>query len=171
MAQKAPQVLSLTPTSTAGEDNSSSSINTAIPSTSPVLQAPKSPRSAFKFSSKQTRSYGDQPSMQVADQQSTQSGLPTSPSVASFQNQLSTPAQSERHAPDRPVRSGFFSNYKSARTDRMRATSANRQVAEGRMSADGDRPMISEQASAPEVGQYGKACIGSTRVKYSARMC
>lgn len=148
MARKSsPQPLTLTDPNTANAEVR----DTFNDQRSPLSpKTPKSPRSPFRFTSKRGQADGDQPLMQVSDLQPPRATLPPSTTVSlpSLQQVSGAPEAHDRQERERerPVRSGFFSNYKASKSSsRLQNAEAAKQLAEDSMSRDGRPSEVSSQ--------------------------
>jgi hypothetical protein len=115
-------------------------------------KSPKSPRSPFRFNtSKKTQS--DQPLMQTADSQPTQTNLPPSASLSSIQSYTPASGKPEK---ERPTRTGFFSNYKASKSSsRLQHNPDVAKLGPEDMSRDTDRPAMSGKVSSKENSRSG----------------
>jgi hypothetical protein len=120
-------------------------------------KSPRSPRSPFKFTSSKK---GEEPSMQPPETQTPRATLPssqTTPSLSTTQQSSVASAGHDKQDQDRPVRSGFFSNYKASKSSsRLQNSDTVRQVPEDSMSRDTDRPTaMSGKVSSQETAKAG----------------
>ncbi|RFU26172.1 hypothetical protein B7463_g10177, partial [Scytalidium lignicola] len=111
-------------------------------------RSPKSPRIPFSFPSKRSRSQGGNLALQIPDveqpsqAEASQAAATAVASASAAQEQLrpSTSAQ-EKTDPERPARTGFFSNYKNSKSSSRLHT--ERKNTEQNMSRDNDPPQLS----------------------------
>jgi len=136
--------------------------------------SPKSPRSPFKFSSSKK---GEEPSMQPPETQTPRATFPSSqppPSLSTTQQISVASAGHDKQDRDRPVRSGFFSNYKASKSSsRLQNSDTVRQFPEDSMSRDTDRPTaMSGKVSSQETAKAGTTIFVSPRVfKFQSLTC
>lgn len=158
-----PQPLAISPTSLNDEEND---IIEPGPKSAPSLRSPKSPRSPFRFSTKLGQGFGDQPSMQPAEEHEHRrnfSSSPPTPSQPSFQQPSGSGRQEGRSRGQEqarpstsPGKGGFFSNYKASKSSsRLQPVNTIRQVTEETMSRDTDRPIASTKVASSEARRRG----------------
>ena len=158
-----PQPLAISPTSLNDEEND---IIEPGPKSAPSLRLPRSPRSPFRFSTKLGQGFGDQPSMQPAEEHEQRrnfSSSPTTPLQPSFQQPSGSGRQEGRSRGQEQVRpstspgkGGFFSNYKASKSSsRLQPVNTIRQVTEETMSRDTDRPIASTKVASSDARRRG----------------
>jgi hypothetical protein len=126
------------------------------PRTPLSLKSPKSPKSPpFRFNrSKKPQSdfAFEAPSMQAAEQNQPPSNLPPSEPSSSFQQY---PAAGQENQ-ERPAKTGFFSNYKAAKSSsRLQNSESAQPVTEDNMSRDTERPGMAGKVSIKETRRAG----------------
>jgi len=119
------------------------------------VKSPKSPRSPFRFNSSK-KSQSELPSMQAAEPYQPRSNLPPSQSLSSLQQYTAAAGGQENQERERPAKSGFFSNYKAAKSSsRLQNSDSARPVTEDSMSRDADRPTMAGKVSSKETKRAG----------------
>jgi hypothetical protein len=119
------------------------------------VKSPKSPRSPFRFNSSK-KSQSELPSMQAAEPYQPRSNLPPSQSLSSLQQYTAAAGGQENQERERPAKSGFFSNYKAAKSSsRLQNSDSAPPVTEDSMSRDADRPTMAGKVSSKETKRAG----------------
>lgn len=119
------------------------------------VKSPKSPRSPFRFNSSK-KSQSEFPSMQAAEPYQPPSNFPPSQSSSSLQQFTPAVGGQENQERERPAKTGFFSNYKAAKSSsRLQNSDSARPVTEDNMSRDTDRPSMAGRVSSKETKRTG----------------
>ena len=167
MARKStPQPLNLAEPTTVNDERDllDSPISPSTPS------SPKSLRSPFRFTGtkKGLQIQGDQSLRAVDPRRNPTANLPlsqTTGSLSTLQSSSAVSSGEERQERDRPVRTGFFSNYKASKSlSRLQPQDAARRVSEESMSRDTDHPQMSGKVSSQEVTRSGTTHLVSSRL-------
>jgi hypothetical protein len=159
MARKSnPQPLILTEPSLVQNEQNFLDLDT--PRSPMSLKSPKSPRSPFKFTTKKPQP--EQPPMQAAEpQQQSRTEFPHSQTAPALHIFSAGGEEQRQERPERPTRTGFFSNYKASKSSSRLQNSENKTVVAEDMSRDTDRPAMSGKVSAQEAARNGKTFLVS----------
>lgn len=149
-----PQPLTLDDPSTVDEQQHEHDFNDS-PRSPLSVKSPKSPRSPFRFNNSK-KSQSELPSMQAAEPYQPRSTLPPSQSSSSLQQYTVPSGGQENQDRERPAKTGFFSNYKAAKSSsRLQNSESARPVTEDSMSRDTDRPGMAGKVSSQETRRAG----------------
>ncbi|KAH8815478.1 hypothetical protein F5884DRAFT_851949 [Xylogone sp. PMI_703] len=160
MARKAnPQPLRL---DQVGEIDPDAQIDSPSPRSPLHAWSPKSPRIPFTFQSKRSKSQGGNLALQIPDgdqpSQAEASEQATGASTAQEQMRPWTSAAQERADPDRPARTGFFSNKKNPKSSSSRSQ-ADKKNSDQSMSRDNDPPQFPGNVVLQESRRYGATLL------------
>jgi hypothetical protein len=158
-----PQPLTLEDPSTVDEQQHEHDFNNS-PRTPLSAKSPKSPRSPFRFNNSK-KSQSELPSMQATEPYQPRSTQ--LPELAGELRRIDQPSSSlqqytvpsagqENQDRERPAKTGFFSNYKAAKSSsRLQNSESARPVTEDNMSRDTDRPSMGGRVSSKETRRAG----------------